>query len=108
MALDHDHCFLCGVELSSDNRSDEHVFPKWLLNEFDLWDERLNLLNGTTIPYRQLTIPCCLTCNTYWLSQIEEKVQKAFSAGADAVEALDRVALCLWLGKIYYGLLFKE
>jgi hypothetical protein len=108
MALDHDHCFLCGVELDEATHSDEHVFPKWLLGEFDLYNERLNLLNGTHIPYRQLTIPCCVECNGFWLSQIEMRVRDAVLGGPEAVEALDRLTLCLWLTKIYYGLLFKE
>ena len=46
MALDHDHCFLCGVELTDAIRTDEHVFPKWMQRDFDLWNEELNLLNA--------------------------------------------------------------
>ena len=108
MALDHDHCFLCGVELISGNRTEEHVFPRWMQREYDLWTQHLTLLNGTTIQYRSLTIPCCEDCNTFWLSQIEDVVAPAFRAGPDAVQALDPSLLCLWLSKIYYGIHFKE
>jgi hypothetical protein len=45
MALDHDHCFLCGVELIAGNRTEEHVFPRWMQREYDLWTQRLTLLN---------------------------------------------------------------
>jgi hypothetical protein len=108
MALDHDHCFLCGVELIAGNRTEEHVFPRWMQREYDLWTQRLTLLNGTTIQYRSLTIPCCEDCNTFWLSQIEDVVAPAFRAGPDAVRALDPSLLCLWLSKVYYGIHFKE
>jgi hypothetical protein len=108
MALDHEHCFLCGVELTAENRSDEHVFPRWLLQDFALYDHELNLLNGTTIRYRSLTIPCCRECNGFWLSQVESQISAAVRAGVDAVRGADRLVLYLWVAKIYYGLLFKE
>lgn len=28
MALDHDHCFLCGALLTDETRTEEHVFPQ--------------------------------------------------------------------------------
>lgn len=108
MALDHDHCFLCGVELTSQNRTDEHVFPRWLQRDYNLWNEQLTLLNRSTIRYRALTIPCCTECNEYWLSQVENQVAPAFRSGPDAVRALDRTVLGLWMAKIYYGIHFKE
>ena len=107
-ALDHQHCFLCGKELDNANRTDEHVFPRWLLREFDLYDERMGLPNDSDIRYRQLTIPCCNSCNSSWLSQLEDLVSTAFREGPAAFEALGPVPLGLWLSKIYYGLIFKD
>ena len=101
-------CFLCGRRLGTRNRSDEHVFAKWLQHHFDLWEDTLVLLNGTTIPYRQLTIPCCAPCNNDHLSRLERRVQAAIESGFDAVSGLDRVDLMLWLSKILYGVLYKE
>jgi hypothetical protein len=66
-------CFACGG--SSSSGSGEHVIPKWLQHECRLFDERLTLLNGTYIPYRNLTVPCCIDCNTGFLSNIESTVQ---------------------------------
>ena len=108
MALDHDHCFLCNAQLTAENRTSEHVFPRWLQRDYDLWDQPLSLLNRTDISYRQLTIPCCKECNGVWLKQIEDQVAKAVRSGPDAVAGLDRTTLCLWMSKIYYGLHFKE
>jgi len=101
-------CFLCGGQVDDSNDTKEHVFPKWLLNRFDLWDERLTLLNGTTIKYGQLVIPCCQPCNNQHLSILENRVQQAFARGVEAVGALEPSDLYLWIVKIYYGLLFRN
>ena len=103
-----DECFLCGTQLTSDNRSDEHVIPKWVQHEFGLWNQKLTLLNGTSIPYRQLTIPCCAPCNNAHLSSIEVAVSTAWRGGFDSFANLDRDVLFLWLAKIVYGLLVRE
>ena len=103
-----DRCFLCGKKLNSQNQSDEHVFPKWLQERFNLWDKELILLNGTSIPYRQLKIPCCKTCNGEYLSTIERRVCEASKSNAQEVRGLGKEVLFQWLGKIFYGLLYKE
>lgn len=107
-ALDHDRCFLCGEDLTQVKRTDEHVFPQWMLRDFALYTERLTLPNGTTIPYRQLRIPCCDDCNTVWLSQLEDDVATAVRAGAHDVEAFNPARLAIWMAKIFYGLVFKD
>lgn len=104
----HSHCFLCGRRLNSKNRTDEHVFPKWVQNRFSLWNQRLTLLNGTKIPYRSLTIPCCFECNNRHLRPLEDRVCEATLKGHKAFVKLDELTLFLWFGKILYGLLYKE
>lgn len=101
-------CFLCGRRLGSRTRSDEHVIPRWVQDRFKLGNEKLTLLNGTDIPYRQLTIPCCQNCNNVHLSRIENAVHTAVTAGFERALQLDQKTWFLWLGKIFYGLLFKE
>ncbi len=68
--LNDDCCFLCGA-LMDGSKSAEHVFPKWLQNRYDLWNQKIELLNGSLMPYRQLTIPCCEKCNNEHLSSLE-------------------------------------
>ena len=102
------YCFLCGVELNSENKTIEHVIPKWIQNRFNLWDQKITLINGTTFPYRNLTIPCCFECNNKYLKPFETIVLKAFEKGFDVFSSLDREVLFLWLGKIYYGIMYKE
>lgn len=105
-----DRCFLCGAHIptGSEDRTVEHVFPKWLLKELDLWDQGLTQLNGRNVAYRKMTVPCCQTCNGQHLSDVENRVRTAYRNGFEDFTALDRKDLFIWLGKIYYGLVYKE
>lgn len=107
MVLHDDACFLCGAHLD-ENRTGEHVFPKWLQKRHNLWDEHLSLLNQTFISYRLLTVPCCSTCNNEHLSRLESEVKTAFFEGYEAVRDLPPLTLYQWAGKIFYGILRKE
>lgn len=107
MSFDEGHCFLCG-EAMLKGGTQEHVIPKWLLRRFDLWDRSLNLLNGSDIPYRQLTVPCCNRCNTQGLANLEGQIQRAVDSGYEAVKGLDSLALFQWCGKIFFGIIFRE
>lgn len=100
-----DACFLCG---SSEDITAEHVFPKWLQNSYDLWDQQLILLNGTRIPYRNLRIPCCRRCNSDHLSRVENLICNAVSGGYQKAQRLNARTWYLWAGKLFYGILRKE
>lgn len=103
-----DKCFLCGCELTKDNNTIEHVIPKWLQNKFNLWDQKITLLNGTPLQYRYLTIPCCLECNNLHLKPFEDKIKSAYEGGFETFNKLNRETLFLWLGKIYFGIMYRE
>ena len=48
MSFNENKCFLCGCEFSEENpKTEEHVFPKWLQRECNLWNENIDLLNKT-------------------------------------------------------------
>jgi hypothetical protein len=51
-----DFRFLCGSDFASGG-TEEHVIPRWVQERFDLWDQKLTLLDGTEIPYRLLFHP---------------------------------------------------
>lgn len=101
-------CFLCGKLLQESTNSKEHVFPKWLLHRYNLWDKTITLLNGTSIPYRYLTIPCCSTCNNEHLSRLESKIESAVNQGLSHISQVEKIHLYQWVGKIFFGLLFRE
>lgn len=106
--FDGDHCFLCGVELNTSNRTVEHVFPKWLQESFGLRDQTIGLLNLTKIPYRNLVIPCCKQCNGVHLSKLENKVRSVILDGSKSLNEIADADINAWLSKIYVGLLWKE
>ena len=98
-------CFLCGG-LPSTGKG-EHIFPKWLQRKHNLWDQKINLLNGTLIPYRNATIHCCSSCNTKVLSRLERFVQKIVDVN-DLVSESSEYYLGVWSFKILIGILFVE
>ena len=103
-----DTCFMCAADLDAENQTDEHVIPKWMQERFNLWSEELVLINGTSIPYRQLKIPCCFTCNNQRLSPLENRIKAAFAAGFNSVDELPKFDLFRWLAKIYLGIQYKQ
>jgi hypothetical protein len=107
MSFTYDRCFICGHVLGN-RKSTECVFPKWLQQEFSLANKRIRLLNRTAIPYRKLTAPCCLSCNTNHLAKVENAIKRAYKKGFSEFARLDRLTIFQWTAKLFYGLLFKE
>jgi len=107
-SFDECTCFLCARSLHEVEPASEHVIPRWAQKRYDLWHQCLTLLNRTTIPYRQLTVPCCAECNKYRLQPIESAVSSAVSLGPQAVRRLGKEMMFLWLGKVLYGILYRE
>jgi len=105
--IGHELCFLCGADLDTENRSDEHVFPKWLQRRHNLANQKLTLLNGSSIKYRQMKIPCCRTCNGIWLSKVENRVKSASKSPTRWRELADD-DLFRWASKIMYGNIYRE
>lgn len=108
MTFDNDHCFLCGELITDSNRSEEHIFPKWLQNRYSLWDHTIRLINDTYIPYRKLTIPCCTECNGTHLGQMERDIREAVEQGIKAFRQLPEIRVYQWMAKVFYGILFRE
>lgn len=106
ITTDSESCFLCGA--SSESITDEHVFPRWLQSRYNLSSSKVDLLNETTIRYRQLKIPCCAACNNGVLSELESTISKAVTGGYCTSRSLDPRLWCLWAGKLYFGILRKE
>jgi hypothetical protein len=104
--LDNKSCFLCGND--STGVTAEHVFAKWLLNKYKLWDQKIDILNATTLPYRQLTIPCCAECNETHLSRVETEVSKSVKEGFESARKVPEKSWYLWVAKLFYGILRKE
>lgn len=104
----NNECFLCGEKLQKENRSDEHIFPKWLQKRFNLWNQSLTVLNRTKIPYRHLTIPCCTECNGNHLSKMENKFRSLLDSNFENLTEKDEKVIFQWTSKLLYGTLYKE
>lgn len=88
-------CIFCGAPASTR----EDLFPLWLQHSKSLFNEKLSLLDGSTISYRQLKIEICSKCNNETLSRIEDAVKNQKASILDYY---------LWTLKIYIGILYKE
>lgn len=101
-------CFLCGCILNDDNKTEEHIYPKWLQKNYDIRDQGIELLNKTIIPYRQLRIACCKRCNHVMDEKLEKPMQIVMKGGYDGLATIDKYILWQWLNKLDYGTLYKE
>lgn len=92
---DRQSCFACGEDASTV----EHIIPSWLQHRFNLWNQLMVLPNGTTIPYRQVTVPACARCNTTCFAPLESRIQSNSASESD---------IWRWANKIHYGLMWKD
>jgi hypothetical protein len=58
--------------------------------------------------HRQLTIPCCKSCNSGPLSNLETEIAAAVSGGFDTFADVDGLRVFQWVGKLFYDLLIVE
>jgi len=105
--LKESNCFLCGIDMGN-QVTQEDLFPKWLQRKHNLWNQKLILLNGTSINYSQLKIPCCAKCNNEYLSRLENTISNAINAGYKATLELDDKLIFYWASKILFGIIRKE
>lgn len=104
--FDDDSCFLCGKECET--KTAEHIFPKWLQHKYNLWNQKLTITNDTTIPYRNLTVPCCEKCNNEDLSRMEGKFQELLEKSFENLSIEDEQVIFQWTAKILYSTRYKE
>lgn len=103
-----DRCFVCDEVLTDENRTEEHIYPKWLQRKFNLYNQKIRLLNDTFIQYRNLKVPCCKDCNAKMSEKIEKPMERAVEGGYESFRLLDRKIIFQWLNKLSYGMLYKE
>ena len=106
--IDYDHCFLCWTPLTDTNRTDEHVFPKWLQRDFKLFDQRLTLPNKTWMAYRSVRIPCCRECNNNTLSRLEDEIGSGVRAGFETFRHTPKLKQFQWLQCLLYKMLYRD
>lgn len=98
-------CFLCKKKAEV---TEEHVFPQWLQEKYNIRNSFIVLKNGTKFRYNRLKIPCCGKCNNEILSQIENKISKLVKGINIAGLLENKDDTFIWLYKIMYGINYKE
>jgi hypothetical protein len=105
-------CFLCGAAASSRDFNDEHIFPRWLLEDLGLFNTKITLPNGTLMRYGQYVIPCCQQCNSRLGAEVEGPVSQILRGGFSAVkkhiEEQGPSLLYTWLSLIYLKTHLKD
>lgn len=100
-------CFQCAKKLDGNKSkiSVEHIIPKWILRNYDLFHDSVTLPNSTKLKYKDYVIPCCESCNGFLSKELETPLSKIISAGYDHLienvneDLVDR--LYLWLATIF-------
>lgn len=106
MRFDNEHCFLSGEKLEKPY-SKYPIFATWLTSTFNLAAMPFKMLDESMSTYADIKVPCSATVAKK-LDAFEEKIQKAFENGYDAVKQIDEDLLFLWVAKTVYGVIFNE
>jgi hypothetical protein len=83
--------------------TDEHIFPKWLLQEMVTRGATFRRGNRLTTAIIGPTTPVCHDCNTTWLATLENDISQILRKMFDFAYELppeDQARLALWAAKI--------
>lgn len=104
-------CIICGKSKNEVTFNDEHIFPKWLLRRYNLYNKRIVLPNGASYVYGKYVIPCCVNCNQLMSRKIEKPISIATQNGIDGIKKLLKENLWIfqiWLSLIYFKTHYKD
>lgn len=105
-SFDNNTCFLTGEKLDG-NQTLLPVFPKWILDEYELHDKVFGMLDERTSFYGKLFLPASEKV-VKAIQSLDSKVQKAILEGYEHLESISETELFQWVGTIFYGILFNE
>ena len=100
-------CFLSGEKLQS-TEEEIHVFPIWLMQEYELQDKPFKLLDESMSTYSHMKLPCSGKVYDQAIEPLEDEIRTAFLSGYDSVKQLPELRLFQWIAKMVYGILFNE
>jgi hypothetical protein len=101
-------CFLTGKTLHSFSKEQIFVFPEWILDRYSLKDKTFKMLEGSSLKYNDMKIPCFESVIENGINPLEEEIEKAFTIGYEAVKDLPEDRLFLWMAKLMYGVLYHD
>lgn len=62
--IDEERCFVCGADRVESDFNEEHIFPKWMLDELGMHGKSIELPYHKKHQYGTYTVPCCSSCNS--------------------------------------------
>jgi hypothetical protein len=107
-----DACFMCGGSGVARPFTNEHIIPRWVLREFELFERRVTLPNESDVSYGQYTIPCCESCNGTLNTLYEIPVREILDGGVNEVSRYVREQgpwlLFSWLALLFVKTHLKD
>ncbi len=103
--FDNKNCFLTGEPVL--NQKSVSVFPKWIINKYDLLQRPFKMLDESMVSYADIKLPVSATTHTH-LKILEDKLEESLKTGFSGLTQLPQLDLFLWAGKIVYGIIFNE
>lgn len=100
-------CFLSGEDLNSTEEKIS-VFPKWILDRYDLNDKTIVMLAENAVKYPDLKLPCSSKVYSQYIDPLEQEIEAAFTSGYEAVKELPHKTLFQWISKLVYGVLYND
>ena len=100
-------CFLTGQNLHS-SEEQISVFPEWILDQYSLRDKTFKMLDESSLQYQDLKIPCIAGVIENSINPLEKEIEKAFTAGYEAVIKVPEERLFQWMVKLMYGVLYND
>jgi len=118
--IENRRCAFCDTLLTRENRSKEHILPKWLLDFLEVRGEKIQPTHfsniGETITTRHHTLEgllagqICDLCNNGWMSQLEQEampILKPLMLGTTRIVDLnenERQIISRWTAKTAFAL----
>lgn len=100
-------CFLTGIDLQH-SEDTITVFPEWIMEQYGLANTSFTMMdNITSVLYKDLKLPCSKKVKEAF-HQLDQEIKTAFEGGYESVKVLDSQRLFLWMGRIVYGVLYKD
>lgn len=99
-------CSITGKGLSSP-KDVITVWPQWILDNHGLGEKKQTMLDDSSKNLNEFVIPCSPGVKSMF-DALDEKVEKAFAEGIEAIQAIGNETWYVWFGRIYYGYLYHE
>jgi hypothetical protein len=102
----NDRCYLSG---STDSLQMMRVLPESLMKLANYTGkEQIKLLNEQIVTFDAFYVPVHEQCYAEAVRPLDERIEKAFAEGYDAVLQLPEVDLFHWMAKLMYGIFYGE